>query len=113
MEFDNLYDCNWTKCGRKNCIRCYPKNSVNVEPGTVIETPDLVYKPKHYAVAGDTEAIDIIRLVLRQMPELTPYQGYCLGNLLKYRLRAVEKDALQQDIDKANVYKEWFNETCI
>lgn len=61
---------------------------------------DPVNNPKHYEVAPGVEAIDIIEAALT--PE--QFKGYCLGNVLKYRLRAGKKDKLQQDIDKANTY---------
>lgn len=69
------------------------------------EHHDPVNKPKHYAIAPDVEAIDIIR------SSLTPeqFKGYLLGNFLKYRLRAGDKGDLQQDIDKSNWYKRELN----
>ena len=63
---------------------------------------DLVHSPKHYQVFPDIEAIDVIAKVLT--PE--QFKGYCLGNMLKYRLRAGKKDNLQQDINKAEKYSE-------
>lgn len=66
---------------------------------------DPVNNPKHYAIAPNIEAIDIIRA------SLTPeqFKGYLLGNFLKYRLRAGDKGDLQQDIDKSNWYRERLN----
>lgn len=66
--------------------------------------PDAVHSPKHYAVFDDIEAIEIIaRSMTKEM-----FKGYCFGNLLKYRLRAGGKDELQQEISKANKYKELY-----
>ncbi len=92
------------------------------EAGTILavaETPrpvdanEAVHSPKHYMVIGDTEACDLIACMLGQYvkdkPNATPYQIYCAGNVFKYRLRAGEKDDLQQDIDKANKYKAMHN----
>lgn len=71
---------------------------------------DPVRKPKHYEIMPGLEAIDIIDVVLTSLDgEITPYQAYCLGNFLKYRLRAGDKDDLQQDIDKSNTYKSMLN----
>ena len=71
---------------------------------------DPVRKPKHYEIMPGLEAIDIIDTVLTSLEgEITPYQAYCLGNFLKYRLRAGDKDDLQQDIDKSNEYKAMIN----
>ena len=67
-----------------------------------LKQPDPVNHPKHYAIAPGVEAIDIIKA------SLTPeqFEGYLLGNFLKYRLRAGDKDDLQQDIAKSNWYRE-------
>lgn len=70
-----------------------------------IKQPDPVNHPKHYAIAPGVEAIDIIKA------SLTPeqFEGYLLGNFLKYRLRAGDKDDLHQDIAKSNFYKKMLN----
>ena len=69
------------------------------------QTSDNVESPKHYEVVRGLEAIDVIRKTLT--PE--EFRGYCIGNILKYRLRAGNKDATTQEIAKANKYKEWAN----
>lgn len=65
-------------------------------------TDDPVNHPRHYQIAPEVEAIDIIRA------SLTPeqFKGYLLGNFLKYRLRAGDKGDLNQDIEKSNWYRE-------
>lgn len=65
---------------------------------------DSVRKPKHYEIIEGVESITIIASAM------TPAQwhGFCLGNILKYRIRAGKKDALQQDIDKADYYAELY-----
>lgn len=68
---------------------------------------DPVHHPKHYEVIQGVEAKDIIQPALDSLADkLTPWQAYCLGNILKYRLRAGAKDKLEQDINKALKYKE-------
>ena len=68
---------------------------------------DLVNNPKHYQLFADgTEAIEIIQATLSR----EEFMGYLKGNALKYRLRAGEKGDLQQDIDKANWYKNKLSE---
>lgn len=62
---------------------------------------DPVKKPSHYEVMEGVESIDIIASSLT----LEGWKGFCLGNIIKYRLRAGKKDALQQDVDKANQYE--------
>jgi len=75
------------------------------------EKLDPVKKPKHYQVFMEVEAKEIIQVVLDShlTNDMSPYQIYCLGNTMKYRLRAGGKDDLQQDIDKADQYKEMAN----
>jgi len=62
---------------------------------------DPVNHPAHYKLFPGQEAIDIIRAALT--PE--EFRGYLKGNALKYRLRAGNKDDLQQDINKAEWYR--------
>lgn len=61
---------------------------------------DNVKKPKHYQIIDGIESIDIIARCMT----VEQFKGFCLGNILKYRLRAGKKDALEQDIAKANEY---------
>ncbi len=67
---------------------------------------DMVNHPKHYQVFPDLEAIEIIA---RSMTE-EMFRGYCLGNALKYRLRAGKKDDVKQDLAKAETYARIFEE---
>jgi hypothetical protein len=64
---------------------------------------DVVHFPNHYKIAEGIEVIDIIE------KSLTPeqFEGYLLGNILKYRLRAGEKGDLKEDIGKSNRYRDW------
>lgn len=67
-----------------------------------------VTKPSHYAFFDGIEAIEIIaRSMTREQ-----FRGYCLGNMLKYRLRAGKKSELayaEKDLAKANFYAELFD----
>ncbi|OCG68494.1 hypothetical protein A9G39_02560 [Gilliamella sp. Imp1-6] len=65
---------------------------------------DNVKNPKHYQIISGIESIDIIA---RSMT-VEQFSGFCLGNILKYRIRAGKKDALEQDIAKANEYEKIF-----
>lgn len=68
------------------------------------EKEEAVHSPKHYAVFDDVEAIEIIaRSMTKEM-----FKGYCFGNLLKYRLRAGNKDDVKQELGKADKYKELY-----
>ena len=64
--------------------------------------PDAVNHPEHYLQFG-VEVIDIIRHVLG--PE--GFRAYCIGNELKYRLRAGDKGDAAQDLAKAQKYREF------
>lgn len=76
--------------------------------------PDLVDKPNHYMVIGNTEAKDLIKVMLDQYvkdnPSATPYQIYCAGCSFKYRLRVGKKDAVGQEVRKALRYVDMHNE---
>ncbi|NCC85687.1 MAG: DUF3310 domain-containing protein [Clostridia bacterium] len=63
---------------------------------------DPVEHPAHYQQFG-MEVIDIIRHVLG--PE--GFRAYCIGNELKYRLRAGDKGDATQDMAKAMKYREF------
>lgn len=67
---------------------------------------DNVEKPSHYQLFNERQAIQVIAASLT----LEEFQGYCFGNLLKYRLRAGKKDNLEQEIAKADFYKELFKQ---
>lgn len=66
---------------------------------------DDVNHPSHYQIAEGVEVIDVIDAVMAHFEFLTPMEGYMLGNFLKYRLRAGDKDDLAKDINKSNVYR--------
>lgn len=67
---------------------------------------DVVNSPTHYAFFPDLEAIQVIARAMTQ----EQFYGYCLGNRLKYRLRAGKKDALEQDIAKSDKYTELYEQ---
>lgn len=70
-------------------------------------TDDGVRKPTHYQVFDGVESIEIIA---RSMT-VSEFRGFCLGNVLKYRLRAGKKSELatmEKDLNKAAFYQELF-----
>jgi hypothetical protein len=67
---------------------------------------DSVNSPKHYQFFPDLEAIEVIARSMTQ----EQFYGYCLGNRLKYRLRAGNKDKLEQDIAKSDKYSELYEQ---
>ena len=66
---------------------------------------DVVKSPKHYQIIEGIESIDIIASSM----SVEQFKGFCLGNIIKYRMRAGNKDELNQDINKANFYVDLFN----
>lgn len=66
--------------------------------------PDFVNKPKHYELFEDVEAIEVIARSLTK----EEFRGFCFGNLLKYRLRCGKKDNIEQELAKADKYKELY-----
>ena len=62
-------------------------------------------KSTHYD-AGGVEVLDVIKA------KLTPeqYQGYLLGNTIKYVLRANFKGTFGRDMEKAANYAKWLGE---
>jgi len=62
---------------------------------------DPINNPKHYSLYPEMEAIDVVQAVLTA----DEFAGYCKGNSLKYRLRAGKKDAMEQDVGKAEWYE--------
>lgn len=71
---------------------------------TNIKPVDVVRQPNHYQLFPGVEAIQIIA---RSMTE-EMFKGYCLGNALKYRLRAGKKLNAEEDLKKADFYSELF-----
>ena len=68
--------------------------------GTIAE--DKVNSPKHYRLPGlNIESIDIIRAILGKY-----FKWFCLGNIIKYILRAEKKNGLE-DYKKARKYLDW------
>jgi hypothetical protein len=66
---------------------------------------DPVKSPDHYT-AGGIETIDYIRAKLTK----EQFEGYCLGNIIKYTSRAGLKNGVQ-DLEKAQTYLEWLIES--
>jgi len=64
-------------------------------------TPDMVNKPPHYN-KYQTEVIDIIEDCLTK----EQFEGYLLGNMIKYRMRAGWKIKRDEDLKKSNWYQD-------
>ena len=106
-------------CGEVDCYKVSCKDCpFNTEVSTLGEvrglqnrkaasSDDGVKQPTHYRLFDDIEAIEVIaRSMTTEM-----FKGYCLGNILKYRLRAGKKGemaTLEKDTAKAEFYKELY-----
>lgn len=66
---------------------------------------DNVNKPSHYQLDCGVESIKIIETVLGTRG----FISFCLGNVLKYLIRAEKKNKLE-DYKKASKYLEWIIE---
>ena len=77
----------------------------NNEAVAVEKKEDKVNHPSHYTF-GSIEVIDYIR------DKMTPdeFQGYCMGNILKYVSRHKHKNGVE-DLKKAQVYLGWLIES--
>ncbi len=67
---------------------------------------DQVKNPKHYQLMGGVEVIQVIAGSMTK----ESFFGYCLGNKLKYRLRAGKKDNIEQEIGKADFYSDLYEQ---
>ncbi|WOZ56257.1 nucleotide kinase [Klebsiella phage vB_KpnP_MUC100] len=102
-------------CYKVSCSEC-PLDTKGTTIGEVRamkdnKTPsvedDGVKQPSHYQLFEGVEAIEVIaRSMTQEM-----FKGYCLGNILKYRLRAGKKSelaTLEKDMAKATFYLELY-----
>lgn len=63
---------------------------------------DAVNNPAHYNL-GDIEAIQVIKAQLGE----EGFKHYCMGNVLKYSLRAGKKGEVEEDLAKGARYAHW------
>lgn len=78
---------------------------INAVGDTSEAATDNVNRPGHYTF-GAIEVIDYIRD--KMTPEM--FQGFCMGNVLKYVSRHKHKNGVE-DLKKANVYLGWLIES--
>ena len=65
------------------------------------QKPDMVNHPPHYT-QGEIECIEAIKYINNKL-HMEGYEGYCLGNFIKYIWRCNFKNGWE-DIDKAIFY---------
>lgn len=67
-----------------------------------------ISNPKHYKLDGlDIESIDVVKAVLGE----EGFINFCLGNILKYAIRAKKKGQFDSDIGKIKTYSEFIERT--
>lgn len=111
-----------TNCNTIMCRECpLNRNTVTLgdirerdrrnKPEQVKDKPqdiEDVHTPSHYMLFEDVESIQVIARTMT----VSEFKGFCLGNVLKYRLRAGKKSELatvEKDLAKADFYKELFS----
>ena len=77
------------------------KKRLKEELEVKLEKEDVVNHPKHYT-QGEIECIDAIKYINKKLC-MEGYEGYCLGNFIKYIWRCNFKNGWE-DIDKAIFY---------
>lgn len=63
-----------------------------------------------YMIGGRLEAIDLIEMLLKDMPFLTDVMAFDYGNAIKYLVRLGKKDGARNEIRKAINYLEMLDE---
>ena len=77
------------------------KKKLKEELEVKLEKEDVINHPKHYT-QGEIECIDAIKYINKKL-HMEGYEGYCLGNFIKYIWRCNFKNGWE-DIDKAIFY---------
>ncbi|MEJ8751642.1 DUF3310 domain-containing protein [Lagierella sp. ICN-221743] len=78
--------------GCENCTDCHCQDNIK--------------QPSHYKLDGlNVESIDVIKAVLGK----DGFKSFCIGNCLKYLIRAEKKNGLE-DYRKCKVYLDWILE---
>jgi hypothetical protein len=98
----------------KQCAECDVEEKAALKPSITLEDycimeaeHEAITSPSHYKVCEGLDVVDMIRAVLT--PE--QFSGYCLGNVIKYRMRAGKKTmSPMEDLGKAHVYETWLAE---
>ena len=91
---------NYQLCGIEKSRRCGP--GVNFNEWTPKEEQTEKDPKARYYDVGNIETLDIIQA------KLTPeqYEGFLLGNMIKYSCRANFKDQKTRDIEKISFYSD-------
>lgn len=91
---------------RVECPNCHEETTYQYhDPNNAIREwnelhGDIIQKPAHYN-SGKYETIEVIKDITGEL-----YEGYLLGNVLKYVSRYQHKNGVE-DLKKARVYLDW------
>ena len=77
------------------------KKKLKEELEVKLEKEDVINHPKHYT-QGEIECIEVIKYINDKL-HMEGYEGYCLGNFIKYIWRCNFKNGWE-DIDKSIFY---------
>ena len=88
--------------GDKEALMC-PRVVEAIESHIEQRRSDQVNHPSHYTQSS-IEVIDILDSILSSQPKLNPYEGFLLGNIIKYLSRLTLKSKPIQDANKAKWY---------
>lgn len=88
----------------KDFLEMYKSTGAIIGEGTVAE--DKIKSPNHYKLEGlNCETIDVVKARLGK----DGFKAFCVGNVLKYVLRAEKKNGLE-DYKKSRQYLDWIIE---
>jgi len=82
------------------CYDCTEENKPDSLPSNW-KSNDNINHPAHYT-SGKYETIDIIESITNSM-NIKPFEGYCLGNIIKYLSRYKHKNGVE-DLKKCRWY---------
>jgi len=82
-----------------------PGDSDDYTPKTA-EAPEVYDAKSRYYDAGGIETLEIIKAKLAPVQ----FEGYLLGNVLKYACRMYHKGDLYRDAEKLALYSKWLEE---
>lgn len=95
------YGCNSCSIGEP-FMKWLSKEVPTCQESQQVEEPDSVNHPDHYMLIDGAEVVDVINEILTRL-DFTAIQGFYLGNVLKYILKAYQKNS-KEDYKKASVY---------
>lgn len=74
-----------------------------IERGKTMANKETENKSKRYYEKSAKQPIDVMREIMTD----EQFEGFLMGNIIKYRMRAKYKGDYDGDMEKANVYSHW------